>query len=222
MEPDTWRETLGADIDTYLEGRGLTLLPREIEEIKQIAATGCLTDVVIKTFDQFHVKFHLPMRGADTPQFFPCDFFIDPDNPLGFLQILFHTGKIPGHITILLQRGVILLHIMEDLGHLLKVKRARRAFDCVHIDKENLQHVQVLRPHALRVDQTTVFLNKSLAGLDEPQESFRGDIQDLADKFQFLLLITTPLLQFAKFRDIPHGDQNLIHVSIRILNHIPG
>jgi hypothetical protein len=48
VEPDTWRETLDADIDAHIEAKGLTLLPREISEIKQIAATrgGDVEDLV--------------------------------------------------------------------------------------------------------------------------------------------------------------------------------
>lgn len=47
-EPDTWRETLHSEIDAYLSESGFTLLPREIEEIKQIAATrgGDVEDLV--------------------------------------------------------------------------------------------------------------------------------------------------------------------------------
>jgi hypothetical protein len=47
-EPDTWRETLGADLDAYFESRGFTLLPREVAEIKQIVATrgGDVEDLV--------------------------------------------------------------------------------------------------------------------------------------------------------------------------------
>lgn len=68
-EPDTWRQTLEADIDAYIDQKGVVLLPRERAEIKAIAASrgGDVDDLLhsvtlrdIDEADQAHLR---AMRG---------------------------------------------------------------------------------------------------------------------------------------------------------------
>lgn len=47
-EPERWREVLETEVDTYLDSKGVILLPRERAEIKEVAATrgGDIDDLV--------------------------------------------------------------------------------------------------------------------------------------------------------------------------------
>lgn len=68
-EPERWREILETEVDTYLDSKGVILLPRERAEIKEVAATrgGDIDDLVysatsrdIDEADQAHTR---AMRG---------------------------------------------------------------------------------------------------------------------------------------------------------------
>jgi hypothetical protein len=68
-EPERWREILETEVDTYLDSKGVILLPRERAEIKEVAATrgGDIDDLVysatsrdIDEADQAHLR---AMRG---------------------------------------------------------------------------------------------------------------------------------------------------------------
>jgi hypothetical protein len=134
-EPETWRQTLEADVDRYLESKGAVLLPRERDEIMGVLATrgGDVEDMLYsamsREIDEAEQAVIRSMRGeaygrSDVPWGEETGMGPVPDRPGGSLAGEPETA--PGDAAQLGARGVEPAVERTDIGDQYLIPDTRR------------------------------------------------------------------------------------------------